>query len=108
MPHSPRHGERYRELARQRRWPVETEAAFLETVAWYRDIDEGPAVRSYYERTGEDAGFERTLWLWETAIAAGDVVAVKQIEVPPDGVARCYWWRHLEDELGFLASQPSA
>jgi hypothetical protein len=31
---------------------------------------------------------------------------VKQIEVAPDGIARCYWWRHLEDEMGFLTGQP--
>jgi hypothetical protein len=37
---------------------------------------------------------------------AGEVIAVKQIEVAPDGIARCYWWRHLEDELGFLTDQP--
>ena len=37
---------------------------------------------------------------------AGEIIAVKQIEVPPDGIARCYWWRHLEDEPGFLTDQP--
>ena len=37
---------------------------------------------------------------------ASEIIAGKQIEVPPDGIARCYWWRHLEDELGFLADQP--
>ncbi len=31
---------------------------------------------------------------------------MKQIEVAPDGMARCYWWRHLEDTLGFLTDQP--
>lgn len=98
--------EHYKELARQRKWPSGTESAFLETVKWFRDIDEGPASRSYYEGAGEDADFEGTRWLWETAIVAGEVIAVKQIEVPPDGVARCYWWRHLEDELGFLTDRP--
>jgi hypothetical protein len=37
---------------------------------------------------------------------AGEIIAVKQIEVPPDGIARCYWWRHLKDELGLLTDQP--
>jgi uncharacterized protein YodC (DUF2158 family) len=36
---------------------------------------------------------------------AGEVIAVKQIEVSPDGMARCYWWRHLEDERGSLTGQ---
>jgi hypothetical protein len=37
---------------------------------------------------------------------AGEVIAVKQIEVPLDGMVRCYWWRHLEDERGFMTDQP--
>ena len=24
----------------------------------------------------------------------------------PDGIARCYWWQHLEDEMGGLTDQP--
>jgi hypothetical protein len=89
-----------RDLARLRRWPPGPESAFLETVRWFRDIDEGPASRSYYEGAGEDADSEGTRWLWETVIVAGKVIAVKQIEVSPDGMARCYCWRHLEDERG--------
>ena len=94
-----------RDLARLRRWPAGTESAFLETVRWFRDIDEGPASRSYYEGAGEDADSAGTRWLWETVIVAGEVTAVKQIEVSPDGMARCYWWRHLEDERGSLTDQ---
>jgi hypothetical protein len=37
---------------------------------------------------------------------AGEIIAVKQIEVPPDGIARCYWWPHLGHDLGFLTGQP--
>lgn len=37
---------------------------------------------------------------------AGEIIAVKQIEVPPDGIARCYWWPHLEHDLGFPTDQP--
>lgn len=95
----------YKELARQRRWPPGTEIAFLETVRWFRDIDEGPDSRSYYEGAGEDAGSEGTRWFWETVIVADKVIAVKQVEVSPDGIARCYWWRHMEDERGFLTDQ---
>lgn len=72
--------EHYRELARQRKWPPGTEIAFLETVKWYRDIDEGPAFRSYYKGVGEDVGFEGTRRLWETANVAGEVIAMKQVE----------------------------
>ncbi|SMD22971.1 hypothetical protein SAMN05661093_07752 [Kibdelosporangium aridum] len=36
-------------------------------------------------------------WLWEAVILDGDVVAIKQIEVPSSGPSRRYWWQHLEE-----------
>jgi hypothetical protein len=77
-----------------------TESAFLDRVKWFRNLDEGPASRRYYEGVGEEPGLAGTRWLWETAVVAGELIAVKQIEVTLDGEARCYWWRHLEDALG--------
>jgi hypothetical protein len=65
---------------------------FLETARWFRDLDEGPAPRSYYEGAADEPGLAGTRRLWETAVVAGEIIAVKQIEVPPDGIARCYWW----------------
>ena len=76
------------------------------TARWFRDLDEGPAPRSYYEGAADEPGLAGTRWLWETAFVAGEIIAVKQIEVPPDGVARCYWWPHLGHDLGFLTGQP--
>ena len=73
---------------------------------WFRDLDEGPAARSYYEGAADGPDLAGTRWLWETAVVAGEVIAIKQIEIPLDGIARCYWWRHLEDEKGFLTDQP--
>jgi len=98
--------EHYRELARQRKWSSVTESAFLDKVKWLQDLDEGPAPRCYYEGAGEEPGLAGTRWLWETAVVADEVIAVKQIEIPPDGTARRYWWRHLEDASGFLTDQP--
>jgi hypothetical protein len=98
--------ERYRDLARQRRWPAGTESTFLEEARWFRDLDEGPAPRSYYEGAADEPGLAGTRWLWETAVVADEIIAVKQIEVPPDGIARCYWWPHLGHDLGFLTDQP--
>jgi hypothetical protein len=97
---------RYRDLARQRNWPAVTESVFLERARWFRDLDEGPAPRTYYEGAADEPGPAGTRWRWEAAVIAGEIIAVKQIEVPPDGMARCYWWRHLEDERGFLTDQP--
>jgi hypothetical protein len=97
---------RYRDLARRRGWPAGTESAFLDRARWFRDLDEGRAPRTYYEGAAGEPGQDGTRWLWEAAVVAGEIIATKQIEVPPDGTARCYWWRHLEDEQGFLTDQP--
>jgi hypothetical protein len=99
--------DRYRELARVRRWPPETEAAFLRAVAWYRALDEGPGARGHYEwGDAESLAGPGTRWLWETAAVSGAVIAVKQIEVPLDGPVRGYWWRWLEDDASGLTLGP--
>ncbi|MGE5131449.1 MAG: hypothetical protein ACM32E_00900 [Gemmatimonadota bacterium] len=99
--------DRYRGLARARRWPPETEAAFLRTVAWFRAVDEEPGARSYYERADEEGLVEQgTRWLWETASVNGAAIAVKQMEIPLHGPVRRYWWRWLEDDAGGLTDQP--
>ena len=73
---------------------------------WFRNLHDGLAPRTYYEGAADEPGPADTRWLWEAAVVAGDVIALKQIEMPPDGIARCYWGRHLEDERGFLTDQP--
>jgi hypothetical protein len=37
-----------------------------------------------------------------------ETVAIKQIELPSSGVARRYWWQHLEDDVGGLTDQPGS
>jgi len=99
--------DRYRQLAEARRWPPETEAAFLRTAAWYRAVDEGPGTRHYYERTDEEGLAEQgTRWLWEAVIVNGAITAVKQIEMPLHGPIRRYCWRWLEDDINGLTDQP--
>ena len=66
----------------------------------------GPLRAAPTRGDAEEPGRAGTWWLSETAVVAGDINAVKQIKMPPDGIARCYWWRHLEDERGFLTDQP--
>jgi hypothetical protein len=89
----------YRRMAQARWWPPEMEAAFLETVEWFRAMDEVPGARSYFERSDEEGLAEKgTRWLWETVIVGSNVTAVKQIEVPLHGPVRRYWWRWLEDD----------
>jgi hypothetical protein len=99
--------ECYTRLAEARRWPHETEAAFLRTVAWFRALDEGLGTRHYYERADEEglAG-QAARWLWETVVVDGAIIAVKQIEIPLHGPVRRYWWRWLEDDASGLTDQP--
>jgi hypothetical protein len=40
--------------------------------------------------------------LWEAVQAGGELVAVRQIEISPDGSARRYSWRRREDDASFL------
>jgi hypothetical protein len=68
-------------------------------IAWYRRLDEGPGPRAYYERIDEGR------WLWETVKVNTETIAVKQIEVTPDGTVHRYSWRWLEDAGGFLTDQ---
>jgi hypothetical protein len=98
--------DHYRRLAARRQWPAETEAAFRASVAWYRELDERPAARQYYEYVDHEGLVdEGARWLWEAVMADHEMVAVKQIELSSSGTARCYWWQHLEDDAGGLTDQ---
>jgi hypothetical protein len=101
--------DRYHRLAQARHWTPQVEAAFADTAAYFRVLDEGPGARSYYERVdAEGLAEEGTRWLWETVVVNGAVTAVKQIEIPVHGPVRRYWWRRLEDDAGGLTDQPLA
>jgi hypothetical protein len=46
-------------------------------------------------------------WLFESVEGDNrEQWAVRQVEVGADRGARRYWWRHLQDEYGFLTDQP--
>ncbi|WP_370964824.1 hypothetical protein [Amycolatopsis sp. cg9] len=95
-----------RRLAVQRRWPPETEAAFRATVAWYRALDESSEPRRYFEYVDHEGMVDKgARWLWEAVVVNDETVAIKQIELSLSGLARCYWWRHLEDDAGGLTDQ---
>lgn len=97
---------RYRRLAAQRRWPLETEAAFRASVAWYRALDEGSELRRYYEYADREGLVdEGARWLWEAIVVDHETVALKQIELDSSGTAHRYWWRNLEDDAGGLTDQ---
>lgn len=93
-------------LAAQHHWPPETEAAFRATVAWYRALDESFEPRRYFEYVDREGLVdEGARWLWEAIVVDDETVAIRQIELSSSGVARRYWWRHLEDDAGGLTDQ---
>ena len=93
-------------LASQHHWPPETEAAFRATVAWYRALDESSEPRQYFEQVDHEGLVDKgARWLWEAIVVNDETVAIRQIELGSSGVARCYWWRHLEDDAGGFTDQ---
>ncbi|WP_143086571.1 hypothetical protein [Lentzea flaviverrucosa] len=97
----------YRCLSAQRSWPAATEAAFRASVAWYRALEESSEPRQYYEYVDREGLVEEgSRWLWEAIAVNGETMAIKQIELGPSGVAHCYWWRRVEDDVGGLTDQP--
>jgi len=97
--------ERCRQLALKRKWPPETESAFLATASWIRILDEEPGPRGYERTDGEGLAEQGTRWMSETVTIGGEAMAVKQTEVPLDGVVRRYCWWLLEDDISGLTDQ---
>jgi hypothetical protein len=75
-----------------------------EVVAFYRRLDEQATDRLYFR--AQDPEEEQGLWLWEAVPVQDEVVAVKQIQVAPDGTVSRYWWQWMQDDRGFLTDQP--
>jgi hypothetical protein len=71
---------------------------------YFRELGESDRPRVYLR--GADPEDERKQWLFEVVEDDdGRRVAIKQIEIEPSGVSYRYWWRHLEDDHGFLTDQ---
>jgi hypothetical protein len=71
---------------------------------YFRGLDESGRPRIYLR--APDPEDERTQWLFEAVEDDGRRIAIKQIEARSSGEIHRYWWRHLEDEHGFLTDQP--
>lgn len=68
-----------------------------------RSLDEQDGPRRYL--TAQDPEDGRR-YFWEAVEVKGGLVAVKQLEIDPQGTRWRYDWNHLEDENGFLTDQP--
>jgi hypothetical protein len=74
-----------------------------EYISAIRALDESDLARSYWHFFWEEEGSH---WYEETVNEDGREWAVKQLVVEADGTVLRYWWRHIEDDAGFLADQP--
>ncbi|GAA3688400.1 hypothetical protein GCM10022224_062270 [Nonomuraea antimicrobica] len=67
-----------------------------------RQLAESESPRHFWHLGDEDG----RAWLFESVEGDGEHWAVRQVVVGADRGARRYWWRHLQDEHGFLTDQP--
>ncbi|MGP3772730.1 hypothetical protein ACTWJ8_18080 [Streptomyces sp. SDT5-1] len=58
-------------------------------------------MRHHFRFADEDGG----LWYFEAVPDDGELIAVKQAELTPNGHLFRYSWDHLEDDHGFLTDQ---
>jgi hypothetical protein len=72
--------------------------------AYFQGLEESDRPREHWRGIDPDDG--RTQWLFQTVEDGGQQIAIRQVIVHPDGVIDRYWWKHLEDEAGFLTDQP--
>jgi hypothetical protein len=75
---------------------------------YFKTLEESAKPRAYWrgsspEESGDWAG---AVHLFETVEDDGGRIAVKQIVMRRSGIVNRYWWRHLEDQDGFLTDQP--
>jgi hypothetical protein len=90
----------YESLASRFGWSQHAIEGVIANVEYLRRLEESDLPRSYLQ--GE---FEGVRWLWEAVRAGDELVAVRQVEIGPDGLARSYSWRRREDDAGFLTDQ---
>ncbi|WP_031013485.1 hypothetical protein [Streptomyces sp. NRRL F-5727] len=80
---------------------VDLERIKVESMAYFRSLDEGATMRHHFRHVDEDGG----LWYFEAVPDRGELVAIKQAELTPAGVLHRYSWECLEDAHGFLTDQ---
>jgi hypothetical protein len=91
----------YESLASRCGWPQSVIKGVIANVEYVRQLDGSDLPRSYLQ--GE---FDGVRWLFEAVHVGVELIAVRQVEIGPDGSARRYWWRRREDDAGFLTDQP--
>lgn len=67
-----------------------------------RELSESGLPRRHWRGDDDGGG----VWLFESVEGDGEHWAIRQIEIDAARRVRRYWWRHLQDEHGFLTDQP--
>jgi hypothetical protein len=91
----------YESQAMKYGWPGTVAGSMIASVEFIRQLDESDLPRTYLQ--GE---FEGVRYLWEAVHDGATLTAVRQVYLSPDGRARRYSWRRLEDDAGGLTDQP--
>ncbi|GGP15321.1 hypothetical protein LDL08_25810 [Nonomuraea glycinis] len=66
-----------------------------------RELSESELPRRHWRGDDGDGG----VWLFESVEGDGEHWAIRQIEIDARRGVHLYWWRHLQDEHGFLTDQ---
>ncbi|WP_049565176.1 hypothetical protein [Nonomuraea sp. SBT364] len=66
-----------------------------------RDLSESALPRRHWRGDDDEGG----VWLFESVEGEGEHWAIRQVEIGAGRDVHRYWWRHLQDEHGFLTDQ---
>ncbi|WP_367128966.1 hypothetical protein [Saccharothrix sp. HUAS TT1] len=78
-----------------------------DVVAWYRLLEESDRPRSYFEFEDLDGWVdEGARALYEAVEHDGELIVIRQIELPSAGGVHRYSWRLIEDAHGGLTDEP--
>src|SRR5437879_5395091 len=91
----------YERLAQQWHWSPSAVEGVISNVEYLRSLHVSDRPRRYYAHETDGWRF-----LYEAVEDRGELVAIRQIDTTPDGIAHHYWWGRREDGDGFLTDQP--
>jgi hypothetical protein len=78
-----------------------------DVVSWYRALEESNRPRAYFEFVDAEGWVdEGARALYETVEHEGELIAIRQIELPSAGGMHRYSWRRMEDAYGGLTDEP--
>lgn len=78
-----------------------------DVVAWYRALEQSNRPRLYFEFVDVEGWVdEGARALYEAVEYEGELIAIRQVELPSAGGVHRYSWRRMEDVHGGLTDEP--